>query len=211
MSVALTSVERINALKNGIEATTGESYADLTAGVQALKNGYGQGGGGGAVDEVGKFLKENSTGLVFFNNKTITETPLIDCSNITRFANAFQGCSKLKTIRLSNTHNVTEWGYCFYGIDVETIETLDFSGASQIPVNCFAGCSKLANLKIVAETISKSFPINSTARLSAESVQSIVDGLAYVTTSQNLTLYKDVVVTDNQKRVIRDKGWTLIQ
>lgn len=53
MSVALISVERINALKNGIEATTGESYADLTAGVQALKNGYGQGGGGGTEDFVG--------------------------------------------------------------------------------------------------------------------------------------------------------------
>lgn len=44
MSISLESVERINALKNGIEAVTGESYEDLTAGVQALKNGYGQGG-----------------------------------------------------------------------------------------------------------------------------------------------------------------------
>lgn len=44
MSVVLESVERINALKNGIEAVTGESYEDLTAGVQALKNGYGQSG-----------------------------------------------------------------------------------------------------------------------------------------------------------------------
>jgi hypothetical protein len=45
MSVQLESVERINALKNGIEAVMGESYEDLTAGVQALKNGYGQGSG----------------------------------------------------------------------------------------------------------------------------------------------------------------------
>lgn len=40
MSVTLQSVERINALKNSIEAVTGESYEDLTAGVQALKNNY---------------------------------------------------------------------------------------------------------------------------------------------------------------------------
>ncbi len=40
MSVALASVEKINALKTGIEATTGESYNDLTEAVQALKNGY---------------------------------------------------------------------------------------------------------------------------------------------------------------------------
>lgn len=37
------SVERIKSLKQGIEAKTGGSYADLTAGVQALVEGYGVG------------------------------------------------------------------------------------------------------------------------------------------------------------------------
>lgn len=46
MSVLLESVNRINSLKSGIEAVTGETYPDLTEGVQALKDGYGQGGGG---------------------------------------------------------------------------------------------------------------------------------------------------------------------
>ena len=32
------SVERINKLKAGIEATTGENYNDLTEAVQAMKN-----------------------------------------------------------------------------------------------------------------------------------------------------------------------------
>lgn len=40
------SVDRINSLKSGIESKTGETYTDLTAGVQALVNGYGQGDGG---------------------------------------------------------------------------------------------------------------------------------------------------------------------
>ena len=44
MSVDFESANRITSLKQGIEATTGESYADLTEGVQALKDGYGQGG-----------------------------------------------------------------------------------------------------------------------------------------------------------------------
>lgn len=55
MSVAITSVEKINALKTGIEATTGESYNDLTEAVQALKNGYRQ---GGSSDEVLKAIVE---------------------------------------------------------------------------------------------------------------------------------------------------------
>ena len=37
------SVERIKSLKQGIEAKTGETYTDLTAGVQALVDGYGVG------------------------------------------------------------------------------------------------------------------------------------------------------------------------
>lgn len=45
------SVDRINSLKSGIEAKTGEAYADLTEGVQALMDGYGQGGGGGETSD----------------------------------------------------------------------------------------------------------------------------------------------------------------
>ena len=44
MSVELESAKRLNALKTGIEAVTGETYPDLTAGVQALADGYGRGG-----------------------------------------------------------------------------------------------------------------------------------------------------------------------
>lgn len=45
MSIAPETLNKINSLKSGIEAVTGESYSDLTAAVQGLKNGYGQGGG----------------------------------------------------------------------------------------------------------------------------------------------------------------------
>lgn len=38
--------KRINSLKSGIEAKTGETYADLTEGVQALVDGYRKGEGG---------------------------------------------------------------------------------------------------------------------------------------------------------------------
>lgn len=47
MSIKLEAAVRLNALKQGIESKTGETYADLTVGVQALVDGYGQGGGGG--------------------------------------------------------------------------------------------------------------------------------------------------------------------
>lgn len=42
--IELKSAKRIQSLKSGSEAVTGETYTDLTEGVQALKDGYGQGG-----------------------------------------------------------------------------------------------------------------------------------------------------------------------
>jgi hypothetical protein len=45
MSITPETLNKINNLKASIEALTGESYSDLTAAVQGLKNGYGQGGG----------------------------------------------------------------------------------------------------------------------------------------------------------------------
>lgn len=44
MSVDLESAKRLASLKSGIEAKTGESYTDLTAGVNALIAGYGSSG-----------------------------------------------------------------------------------------------------------------------------------------------------------------------
>lgn len=44
MSITPETLNKINSLKSGIESVTGESYSDLTAAVQGLKNGYGQGG-----------------------------------------------------------------------------------------------------------------------------------------------------------------------
>ena len=40
MSVVLESANRINALKSAVEAVTGQSYDNLTQGIQALKDGY---------------------------------------------------------------------------------------------------------------------------------------------------------------------------
>ena len=49
------------------------------------------------------------------------------------------------------------------------------------------------------------------SKLSAESVQSIIDGLAIVGTAQTLTLHSSIVLTDEQKAQISSKNWTLVQ
>lgn len=57
MNVGLESAARLNALKQGIEAKTGETYPDLTGGVNALISGYGQGGGGTVTDSALKLVE----------------------------------------------------------------------------------------------------------------------------------------------------------
>lgn len=49
------SVNKIKSLQQGIETFTGKSYGDLTAAVQALKNGYGSSG----IIEVSELPTEN--------------------------------------------------------------------------------------------------------------------------------------------------------
>lgn len=77
--------------------------------------------------------------------------------------------------------------------------------------NMFSGCSSLVNVGFVAETIIESISFAHSPLLSADSIQSIIDGLAYVTTAQTLTLHKAITLTDEQKATINSKGWTLVQ
>lgn len=115
MSIQLESVERINALKNGIEAVTGESYDNLTAGVQALKNGYGQGGeselilgevtdfsgffqSGRRMEVFNKIDTKNATNMYQFcyQNSQITEPPIINTSSVVSMEEAFNECTNMK-------------------------------------------------------------------------------------------------------------------
>jgi hypothetical protein len=137
MSVAVASVEKINALKTGIEATTGESYNDLTEAVQSLKNGYGQSGGGevgrpyidtSKITDFYQFAAKNrfndslenidtSNGTNFesmFNNSdTLTEIPLLDTSKGTTFKSMFNYCRRLTTIPALDVSNSTNFENMF--------------------------------------------------------------------------------------------------
>jgi hypothetical protein len=46
--------------------------------------------------------------------------------------------------------------------------------------------------------------------LSAESVQSMIDGLATITTTEVVVLKSAIILTDEQKATIESKGWTLV-
>jgi hypothetical protein len=112
---------------------------------------------------------------------------------------------------LTNTGKIAYWNYAFASSNIETIETLDFSSATSINFQTLGSIPKLKNLKLVPNTLKKSLRLDSSSLLSAESIQSIIDGLATVETAQTLTLNKNITLTDEQKATINSKGWTLAQ
>ena len=71
---------------------------------------------------------------------------------------------------------------------------------------------KLTEIRFVPNTISKSIQLTHSPLLSDESIRSIIDGLATVTTTCNLTLHETVKakLTDEQKQVVESKGWTIL-
>ena len=75
----------------------------------------------------------------------------------------------------------------------------------------FVYIPKLEYIRFVPSTIGFSISFAQSSVLSDESIQSIIDGLATVTTTCTLTLHATVKakLTDEQKNAITAKGWTL--
>jgi hypothetical protein len=93
-------------------------------------------------------------------------------------------------------------------------EPLDFSAALEGSFAMFNRCYALKELRVVNKSIKVNFNIASSAELSHETRQSIIDGLADLTggTAQTLTLHATVggKLTDEQKATITAKNWTLV-
>lgn len=103
---------------------------------------------------------------------------------------------------------------------LETIDgkPLDFSGIDTTKAyatqNLFSYCNALKEVRFVNNSIPMSVSFSNSNLLSAESIQSIIDGLADLTggTAQTLTLHATVgaKLTDTQKATITAKNWKLV-
>lgn len=115
----------------------------------------------------------------------------------------------------ADTSNVTSFRQMFYYTGrLTTIDgtPLDFSSSTN-NINMFKGCSKLAYIRIVPNTIKSSADFSGSSSWDDESLQSIIDGLADLTggTAQTLTFATQVKakLTDEQKATITGKNWTI--
>jgi hypothetical protein len=109
-----------------------------------------------------------------------------DMSQATSTVNMFRGCQALEIIDGT---------------------PLDFSSA--LSMNIFNACKSVKEFRIVKESIKLNFTVSYFADLSAETIQSIIDGLATVDTAQTVTLHDDVKILQSQVDSANAKGWTV--
>ena len=100
--------------------------------------------------------------------------------------------------------------------DAQALHTIlgEIDCSALVNVNgTFSSALALKEIRIKAGTLARSFSFMNSSLLSAESIQSIIDGLADLTgkDTQTLTLHANIVLTDEQKATISGKNWTLVQ
>ena len=135
------------------------------------------------------------------------------CTTMHRMIYPTKANSLKKIVLNFSTASVTNFQQAFcwiYTVGAEIIGELDFSSATTLTTP-FAYSYGLTEVRFAKETLKMSLSINACKLLSDKSIQSIIDGLAQVETSQTITFHADVKakLTDEQKSQITSKNWTI--
>lgn len=180
------------------------------------------------------YLKELFMNTTFPNDYEL----LIDVPNVKSLTQAFYGVKGIKKICINgnNENSSVTFDNAFRNCEVEIIDCSQFkfklgNGAYALR-NCmrlttilgeidfsectstiamFTDSNNLKELRFKPNTIKLTLDLWSQKQLSNESIQSIIDGLATVETSQTLTFHADVKakLTEAQLTQITSKNWTL--
>lgn len=151
-------------------------------------------------------------GQMFAFNHGVKKVVLNLSDGLQKMGALFSSARALEEAVLNfSTKNVTLFGTTFNGSTVKRIiGSLDFSSATSVN-NMFYACVNLEEVTFEPNTLSISISLAQSRKLTSESIQSIIDGLATVTTAQTLTLHADVKakLTQTQLDTISGKNWNL--
>lgn len=150
-----------------------------------------------------------------FSQSNIYKVKIIgtSVSNFSTFG-LFTQCKNLIEVDISELQcSPTTVHYMFYNTTSlkRIIGELDFTNMRQNFNYTFLLCNALEEVRFKANSIFISIGFDHSNLLSNESIQSIIDGLATVETTQTLTFHKDVKskLTETQLTTITSKNWTL--
>ena len=137
-------------------------------------------------------LAIKNTASMFYGASNIQSIDFyIDCPNSTTGQGMFYGTSSLKYIKGVNCSQMTTFRQMFSSSGVEVIE--EPLNVPNVTNYTYAFNSVLKEIRFVSETIKVSLSFSSSTQLTAESIQSIIDGLNEEVTGQTVTLSKTAV------------------
>ncbi len=143
----------------------------------------------------------------------LTSVGTLETGNVTNMMWAFYGCESLVGIAELDTSSITSASEMFHGCSslVTIAAPLDFSNVTSQLDTTFTACKNLQNISFVG-TISVDVWLNGCPKLSLESLLSLLNALADGVTDKTCTLGTRNLakLTDEQKAIATDKGWTLI-
>lgn len=203
-------IDKLTAIGNAIRTKTGTTdLIPLVNMPQAILNIEG----GGAAPTGNYAEVFNALYNASLMNSDIARIDFYIANPFTSHNGFLRNTKNLTYIKGINMSSSIDIRLMFSGSAIETIEEpLDISQVTKVnnTQNAFA-CDNLTEIRFVSGTIKISIDFSRCAKLSAQSLQSIIDGLATITTAQTLTLNSAIVLTDAQKSSITTKGWTLAQ
>ena len=144
--------------------------------------------------------------LKYFDNN-------FDTSQLELINSMFGNCEKLISVKGLNTQSATRTDFLFNCCILLTdVNTLDLSNVTNLGI-MFNLCYKLTNISFVESSIKISISFKESSLLSAESIQSIIDGLADLTgkTAQTITFHPTVKnkLTEEQIASATLKNWNI--
>jgi hypothetical protein len=125
---------------------------------------------------------------------------------------AFFGCRELEEIDFGLEYMcLNSFNYAFSSCEklkrvIGCLDVYDCEDTQIMLINMH----ELEEIRFADETIHLRFNMRDSAKLSSASVQSIVEALEETSDGLIITLNKSLVLSDEQKATILDKGWSLV-
>ena len=140
---------------------------------------------------------------------SLTEFPLLDTSRGTDFWFAWNGCSNLTSFPQLDLSSGTNFGYAWANCSkLTSLPALDLSNGTSFWYT-WDYCKTLTNLGGFS-AIKESFDLSTCTKLTVDSIMNVINQAATVT-GKTMTLGSENLakLTDEQKAVATNKGWTL--
>ena len=148
-------------------------------------------------------------GYLFAQTDKLKNIPQIDTSNAEYMYDMFYDCPQLESIPWMNTSKVKDMSSAFRSCPKLTIiPAYNVSNVNEMNY-IFLGSTSLKSILMYGMKVS--FDLSSSTKFEREDLVTVLNNLATVTTTQTLTLGKVNLakLTEEDKKIATDKGWTL--